>query len=299
VIVAIWSLWVIVFGVIEHLIDPGTFDNVWLGMWWGIETVTTVGYGDVVPGETAGKVIATFLMLGGLSLFAVVTAAITEYGVLPLSPYTGGDLTADSRFLKSLDHALFTASELVHWAKLGISIAARHTLVDFKTTNPGAGVASPPGFAVFGFAPSFTPSASAWVLDLFAHMTGDRMLRTRISDNPIHAAATGDYPELLALGSRDHRGRPSLIVVNRDPTAAVRATVSLPAVARRRRLQAWTVDGRSITAFNTAARPHAIRLTRDARRLRSSRFRWTFPAHSVTALRAVKPRARPSSKRRP
>ena len=59
---------VVVFGVVERLVDPGTFDNVWLGMWWAIQTVTTVGYGDVVPGSTAGKVIATFLMLGGLSL---------------------------------------------------------------------------------------------------------------------------------------------------------------------------------------------------------------------------------------
>jgi voltage-gated potassium channel len=37
-----------------------------------------VGYGDVVPGTTAGKVIGSVLMLGGLSLFAVVTGAITS-----------------------------------------------------------------------------------------------------------------------------------------------------------------------------------------------------------------------------
>src|SRR3954451_17453861 len=78
VIVVSWSIGVVVFGVVERLVDPGTFDNVWLGMWGAIQTVTTVGYGDVVPGSTAGKVIATFLMLGGLSLFAVVTGAITS-----------------------------------------------------------------------------------------------------------------------------------------------------------------------------------------------------------------------------
>jgi len=78
VIVVAWTIGVVVFGVVERLVDPGTFDNVWLGMWWAIQTVTTVGYGDVVPGSTAGKVIATFLMLGGLSLFAVVTGAITS-----------------------------------------------------------------------------------------------------------------------------------------------------------------------------------------------------------------------------
>ena len=46
-------------------------------MWWAIQTVTTVGYGDIVPKQTAGKVIACF-MLGGLSLLSVITAAITS-----------------------------------------------------------------------------------------------------------------------------------------------------------------------------------------------------------------------------
>ena len=47
-------------------------------MWWAIETVTTVGYGDIIPDQTAGKVIAGFLMLGGLSLISVLTAVITS-----------------------------------------------------------------------------------------------------------------------------------------------------------------------------------------------------------------------------
>jgi voltage-gated potassium channel len=77
-IIVSWSIGVVVFGVVERLVDPGTFDNVWLGMWWAIQTVTTVGYGDVVPGSTAGKVIGSILMLGGLALFAVVTGTITS-----------------------------------------------------------------------------------------------------------------------------------------------------------------------------------------------------------------------------
>jgi hypothetical protein len=75
---AFWALAVVVFGVLERVVDPKTFPTVWLGMWWAIETVTTVGYGDVVPQQTSGKVIAGFLMLGGLSLLAVVTAAVTS-----------------------------------------------------------------------------------------------------------------------------------------------------------------------------------------------------------------------------
>ena len=68
----------LVFGVVERLVDPKTFHSIWLGMWWAVETVTTVGYGDIVPDQTAGKLIAGLLMLGGLSLIAVVTAAITS-----------------------------------------------------------------------------------------------------------------------------------------------------------------------------------------------------------------------------
>jgi voltage-gated potassium channel len=77
-IAAIWVVAVVIFGVVEHLIDPTTFPNIWLSMWWALQTVTTVGYGDVVPATTAGRVIASFLLLGGLSLLAVVTGVVTS-----------------------------------------------------------------------------------------------------------------------------------------------------------------------------------------------------------------------------
>jgi hypothetical protein len=74
----LWAVAVVVFGVVERIVDPKTFHSVWLGIWWAVETVTTVGYGDIVPATTGGKLMAAFLMLGGLSLIAVVTAAITS-----------------------------------------------------------------------------------------------------------------------------------------------------------------------------------------------------------------------------
>lgn len=78
VVITFWTLAIIVFGVVERLVDPDTFDSIWLGIWWATQTVTTVGYGDVVPQETAGKAIAVFLMLGGLSFLAVLTGAIAS-----------------------------------------------------------------------------------------------------------------------------------------------------------------------------------------------------------------------------
>jgi voltage-gated potassium channel len=73
-----WLIAVVAFGVVERAVDPESFDTVWLAMWWALQTVTTVGYGDVVPDSTSGKIIASFLMLGGLSLFGVITGAITS-----------------------------------------------------------------------------------------------------------------------------------------------------------------------------------------------------------------------------
>jgi hypothetical protein len=74
----IWLFGVLVFGVIERIAEPKTFDSVWLGFWWAIQTVTTVGYGDIVPTETTGKLLAAVLMIGGLSFLSVITATITS-----------------------------------------------------------------------------------------------------------------------------------------------------------------------------------------------------------------------------
>lgn len=78
VIAVLWLIAIVVFGIVQHLIDPQTFDDVWLGMWWATQTVTTVGYGDTVPQQLDGRLIAAVLMIGGLSLFAVVTGTITS-----------------------------------------------------------------------------------------------------------------------------------------------------------------------------------------------------------------------------
>jgi voltage-gated potassium channel len=77
-VAAFWVFAVIVFGVIERIADPHTFPSIWLAFWWAIQTVTTVGYGDVVPTETSGKALAAVLMIGGLSFLSIITATITS-----------------------------------------------------------------------------------------------------------------------------------------------------------------------------------------------------------------------------
>ncbi len=65
-------------GVLIRLLDPKEYDSVWVGMWWAIQTVTTVGYGDVTPKDVAGRIVGTFVMLEGIAFLAIITAAITS-----------------------------------------------------------------------------------------------------------------------------------------------------------------------------------------------------------------------------
>lgn len=64
-------------GVAMWLVDRDDFPNVWLGFWWAIQTVTTVGYGDVTPTHPAGRVIAGLVMVTGIGFLTVVTASVT------------------------------------------------------------------------------------------------------------------------------------------------------------------------------------------------------------------------------
>lgn len=77
-IAAFWIVGIVVFGIVEHLLDRDTFTTVWDGMWWATQTVTTVGYGDIVPEQTYGQIVAAILMVGGLSLFSVLTGVVTS-----------------------------------------------------------------------------------------------------------------------------------------------------------------------------------------------------------------------------
>jgi voltage-gated potassium channel len=64
-------------GVAARLLDKNDFASLRDAMWWALQTVTTVGYGDVVPHDTVGRLIGAILMLNGIALLTVVTAGVT------------------------------------------------------------------------------------------------------------------------------------------------------------------------------------------------------------------------------
>ena len=68
----------IISGVLIHFTDPKNFPNIGDGLWWAIQTVTTVGYGDLVPTSTLGRLVAAIVMLAGIGFLTVITASITS-----------------------------------------------------------------------------------------------------------------------------------------------------------------------------------------------------------------------------
>ena len=65
----------VIAAVIERLIDPA-FDDIGIALWWAVTTVTTVGYGDIVPESPAGRAAASVLMLTGLALIPTLTSIV-------------------------------------------------------------------------------------------------------------------------------------------------------------------------------------------------------------------------------
>ena len=87
-------------GVLIWLLDHDEFPNLGTSLWWALQTVTTVGYGDLVPADSEGRIIGAALMLQGIGFITVIAASVTAA------------LIEKARKSRNLDDAPATAAHL-------------------------------------------------------------------------------------------------------------------------------------------------------------------------------------------
>jgi voltage-gated potassium channel len=61
---------------LERDVQPNNFDSVPAALWWAVVTLTTVGYGDVVPITPLGRLVAALVMICGLGVFGLWTGIL-------------------------------------------------------------------------------------------------------------------------------------------------------------------------------------------------------------------------------
>jgi voltage-gated potassium channel len=87
-------------GFIATLVDEKDFPTFGDGAWWAIVTLATVGYGDIVPTTTVGRLVGSTLIIFGVTFLSFLTAIVTSLFV-----------SADQERSQEEDRALLAASE--------------------------------------------------------------------------------------------------------------------------------------------------------------------------------------------
>lgn len=101
-IVAAYTLSTVFLGALAMwLVDRDGFPGYGAALWWSVQTVTTVGYGDIVPAHPGGRLVASVVMLAGIALITVVAGAVASGLVETMRRARGGD--REARILAELE----------------------------------------------------------------------------------------------------------------------------------------------------------------------------------------------------
>jgi len=93
-------------GLLMTVVDAENFPSIGSGLWWAVQTVTTVGYGDNLPTNLTGRLVAVLVMLLGIAFLTVITASITSTFVSRSRRESADTETAMAEQLRQLDSRL-------------------------------------------------------------------------------------------------------------------------------------------------------------------------------------------------
>ena len=97
-------------GVVMRVVDPDDFPTLGIALWWAVTTVTTVGYGDVVPTDAPGRFVGAGLMISGYASLSLLTGVIASL----LVARRAADLQADEeQALEKIDRRLAEVERLL------------------------------------------------------------------------------------------------------------------------------------------------------------------------------------------
>lgn len=66
----------LVAALVERIVEPHTFTSYGLACWWAVQTVSTVGYGDITPVTAAGRSVAAAVQIFSVALVPAVTSIV-------------------------------------------------------------------------------------------------------------------------------------------------------------------------------------------------------------------------------
>jgi voltage-gated potassium channel len=98
VAMAVLFLMVFLFGTAAWMLEHGSnpaFAEVGDGLWWAFVTLTTVGYGDIVPVTEGGRIVAVLTMVFGIAVYSLLIANLTHF-LETLEPSRQADAGAEA-----------------------------------------------------------------------------------------------------------------------------------------------------------------------------------------------------------
>lgn len=72
----VWITAATAFTIVEDVGVNGRYESFFDALWWSLTTITTVGYGDIVPVTAVGRLVGSFCMIIGIGMFGLITARL-------------------------------------------------------------------------------------------------------------------------------------------------------------------------------------------------------------------------------